>query len=83
MGCGVVPCCAVLCCAAQQAGLRHSGSHFTLEMPFGPPFSSVWVEDLTVKVRDTEGDRGYSATCLSSEGGCCDPGSVVAGERAL
>lgn len=35
-----------------QAGLRHSGSHFTLEMPFGVPFPSVWVEDLTVKVSD-------------------------------
>ena len=37
----------------RQEGLVHSGSHFTLEMPFGSPFPSVWVEDLTVKVSAT------------------------------
>ncbi|CAM9567407.1 unnamed protein product, partial [Hapterophycus canaliculatus] len=44
-----------------EAGLRHSGSHFTLEMPFGPPFSSVWVEDLTVKVILPEGAHNIVA----------------------
>lgn len=38
-----------------EAGLRRTGSHFTLEVPFGPPFSAVWVEDLTVKVILPEG----------------------------
>lgn len=33
-----------------QMALRHAGPHFTLEMPFGVPFKSLWVEDLTVKV---------------------------------
>eukprot|EP00903_Cladosiphon_okamuranus_P016026 g14798.t1 len=44
-----------------EAGLRHSGSHFTLEMPFGPPFSAVWVEDLTVKVILPEGAHNIVA----------------------
>ncbi|CAN0000824.1 unnamed protein product [Ectocarpus sp. 6 AP-2014] len=44
-----------------EAGLRHSGSHFTLEMPFGPPFPSVWVEDLTVKVILPEGAHNIVA----------------------
>lgn len=55
MRCDSVRCGAMRCGATHQAGLRHAGSHFTLEMPFGPPFSSVWVEDLTVKVRSREG----------------------------
>lgn len=42
----------------KQAGLRRTGSHFTLEVPFGPPFSAVWVEDLTVKVHHVISWRG-------------------------
>lgn len=44
-----------------EEGLVHSGSHFTLEMPFGPPFPSVWVEDLTVKVILPEGAHNIVA----------------------
>lgn len=51
-----------------QAGLRHAGSHFTLEVPFGPPFNSIWVDDLTVKVSATP-RRGRHARGGSDAGG--------------
>ncbi|CAN0277993.1 unnamed protein product [Pylaiella littoralis] len=44
-----------------EAGLRHLGSRYTLEMPFGVPFDSVWVEDLTVKVILPEGAHNVVA----------------------
>lgn len=47
----------------------HRGSHFTLEMPFGPPFKSVWVEDLTVKVTGAASSCVfmYISVCLPSD----------------
>lgn len=68
-----------------QAGLRHAGSHFTLEMPFGPPFGSVWVEDLTVKVTlcmPTASLCLYvSCFVLSHEGSCSSTRTIFLGVR--
>ncbi|CAM9540554.1 unnamed protein product [Ascophyllum nodosum] len=46
-----------------EAWLTHKGPHFTLEMPFGPPFSGLWVEDLTIKVILPEG--AYNVVALA------------------